>query len=153
MTPWKSSTVEVTNKKKMNLLYIIYIHFLNLFWKDLHNMFFFFFFLNLEVLLMNRMSDGHIPMATNQTWTGVFWQFWFNWQPSPGFPFQPPFLHYALPAERLPMLTVAATFLGYIANDPKKKKKWKSKQVGRGERQVLSLSTSVQRTQCLRQHA
>lgn len=25
-----------------------------------------------ETLLMNRMSDGHIPMATNQTWTGVF---------------------------------------------------------------------------------
>ena len=21
---------------------------------------------------MNRMSDEHIPMATNQTWTGVF---------------------------------------------------------------------------------
>lgn len=32
----------------------------------------------------------------------------------------PPFLRYALPAELLPMLTVAATFLGYTANDPKK---------------------------------
>lgn len=73
------------------------------------------------LLPMNRMSDGHIPMATNQTWTGVFWQFWFNWQQSPT---SPPFF-YSLPSARwtLPMLTVAATFLGYTTNNTNRKQK------------------------------
>lgn len=49
------------------------------------------------------------------------------------------------PAELLPMLSVAATFLGYTANDANKKEE-KQQQVGRGKSQVHL--TSVQRTQC-----
>lgn len=107
-------------------------------------------FWNLEVLLMNRMSDGHIPMATNQTWTGVFWLFWFNWQQPPISPLQ--LSSSRLPADLQPMFTVAATFLGYTANDPNEKEERKQ-QVGGGKDMSLSSSTSVQRTQCLRQHA
>lgn len=44
-------------------------------------------------------------------------------------PYQLSFSH--LPAELLPMLSVAATFLGYTANNPNKKEK--RKQVRRGK--------------------
>lgn len=74
----------------------------------------------------------------------------------------PSFIHFPLPAELLPMLTVAATFLGYTTNDTNRKKqtnKNNKKHTGNGggkktkKQHVLSLSTSMQRTQCLRQHA
>lgn len=38
----------------------------------------------------------------------------------------PSFIHFPLPAELLPMLTVAATFLGYTTNDTNRKKKTKT---------------------------
>lgn len=50
-------------------------------------------------------------------------------------------------AELPPMLTVAATCLGYTANDPNKKEE---NNVGRG---VFFKFYAVQKTQCLRQHA
>lgn len=55
------------------------------------------------------------------------------------------------PAELLPMWRVAATFPGYPANDPNGEEE--RKQQGGEDGQVLSSSTSVQRTQCLRRHA
>lgn len=85
----------------------------------------------------------------------------------------PSFIHFPLPAELLPMLTVAATFLGYTTNNTNRKqkqkqqkqnkkqqqkahRKWwgeKNKQKQNKKHHLLSLSTSMQRTQCLRQHA
>lgn len=79
----------------------------------------------------------------------------------------PSFIHFPLPAELLPMLTVAATFLGYTTNNTNRKQKQQKQNKknnkkhtgnGGGEKQtkthhLLSLSTSMQRTQCLRQHA
>lgn len=71
----------------------------------------------------------------------------------------PSFIHFPLPAELLPMLTVAATFLGYTTNNTnRKQKQQKAHRKWWGEKQtkthhLLSLSTSMQRTQCLRQHA
>lgn len=93
------------------------------------------------------MSDGHIPMATIQIWTGVFGKFWFNWQQPPNFCSG---LSSHLPAEHLPTLSLAATFLGYTANDPKEKKKkcWE-----KGKDKSSGWLTSVQKSQCERQHA
>lgn len=87
----------------------------------------------------------------------------------------PSFIHFPLPAELLPMLTVAATFLGYTTNNTNRKQKQKQQKQNKikkktttkstqemvgGKKQkqnkkhhLLSLSTSMQRTQCLRQHA
>lgn len=56
-----------------------------------------------------------------------------------------------LPAELPPMLTVAATFLGYTANDPNKKKDERKQWVERGKRLkfiFLSAEDPVFETAC-----
>jgi len=132
-----STTAEVPDKKKRNLLFIIYIHILKPILKSTT-----WFFWNIEVLLMNRMSDGHIPMATNQTRTGGFWQCWFSSQQSPSV------------LRRLNLHHV----------DSKQQHSWgtrtttptetQRKATGRKRAETrLAPSASVQRTQCLRLHA
>lgn len=87
------------------------------------------------------MSDGHIP-------TGVSGKFWFNWQQPPNV--CSPLSSY-LPAEHLPILTVAATFLGYTAKERKEKKR--KTNGGKGERQVFCSSNLSAEEPVWGQHA
>lgn len=134
-----STTVQVRDKKKRNLLYIFYIHC----WTNSEKICTWFW---------SVIYERDFWWSWQQTKHGqeCFWRFWFSWQQPPASPSQLSFSH--PPAELLPMLQVAATFLGYSANDPSGEEGEKTTG-GRKDGQVLSSSTSVQRTQCLRRHA
>lgn len=47
----------------------------------------------------------------------------------------PSFIHFPLPAELLPMLTVAATFLGYTTNNTNRKQKQKQQKQNKKQQQ------------------
>lgn len=93
------------------------------------------------------MSDGHIPMATVQTWTGVFGKFWFNWQQPPNF-CSPLSSH--LPAEHLTHVISSSNISGINGQWPQRKEK---QTVRKGEDKSSVRLTSVQKSQCERQHA
>lgn len=140
-----STTVDDTDKKKRNLLYIIYIHFSTNSEKICTTGFLKSWSITYEQDVWWSYTHGNKPNMDRSVLTILV-----QLTAASRFPSQLSFSN--LPAELLPMLTVAATFLGYTANDPNKKEERKQ-QVGRGKDKSLNSSTSVQRTQCLRQHA
>lgn len=123
--------------KKRNLMYIIYIHFRTNSEK-IHTLMLKTW--SPEVIHVNRMSDGHIPMATNPTWTG--WVFLTVLVELSLLPVILPTLHFLLRSVCWTFSYVYSSSNISEEHERKTWKKWRS-----------SLFTSVQRSQCLTQHA
>lgn len=137
-TTFQKNHSSVRDKKKRNLLYIFYIHC----WTNSEKICTWFW--NWRVIYEHDFWWSYTKHGQE-----CFWWFWLSWQQPPT---SPPSSPSPIGLLNFYPLQVAATFLGYPANDPDGEG-GKKTTGGRKDGQVLSSSTSVQRTQCLRRHA